>query len=213
MAHPSRVGQVDELRARLDRAPTVVWDDGSNNVWITGRRSLLASLEQPGSHSFILQDDAVIPDRLVEVCESILGHTPPDVPVALYMGRSRTKPRRFAMSAVTDEAKSAGASFAVFGGPYWGVGLLIPQHDIEAIVAHGDENTHRERNYDIRIARFYESKGIDCWYTMPSVVDHRRGPSLMGRAATRHAQWHEPGPLSEHHWAGAVIHPEVPGLG
>ena len=47
--------------------------------------------------------------------------------------------------------------------------------------------------YDRRIARFFEIRGVDCWYTAPSLVNHRRvdeNPSLVkGRTGNRQAYW------------------------
>jgi hypothetical protein len=42
-------------------------------------------------------------------------------------------------------------------------------------------------NYDRRLAHYFEKEGIDCWYSVPSLVDHRVGPQnpslVPGRSA------------------------------
>lgn len=204
MAHWKRERLVSKLRGRLP-AP-VVWDE-RNDVWDTGRRALLA-YNPDASHHLVVQDDAVVPRGLVEACEKIIVNVPSDVPVSLYMGKARITPHKFSMMPVVDAVREQGASFAVFGGPWWGVGIILPTADIEAVVAYGDENPKRQPNYDLRIAQFYDSKGIDCYYTLPSIVDHRPGPSLIGRrGSNRHALWRHVGSLAELDWTGGSITP------
>lgn len=206
MAHPKRARWAYTLAAKIKPQPAIVWDR-HNDRWDTGRRALLA-YDPKASHHLVVQDDAVIPRRLTFTVRHILAHTPPDVPVSLYMGRHRHRPKHFSMTTVVDAARLHGASFACFGGPWWGPAIILPTAHVEAVVAYGDENPHNEPNYDLRIAQFYASKGIDCWYTMPSIVDHREGPSLTGRKGKRRfAEWFEHDP-SGIDWSGGVVTPE-----
>lgn len=185
MAHPTRSQLAKRLGSRL--GISITWDE-QNDVWDTGRRALLAH-DPDATHHLVLQDDAVAHRGLVSECKRLLEHTPGDVPVSLYMGKARHRPRRFPMKSVVEAAKTHRASFAVFGGPWWGVGIILPTSHIESVVEFGDQ-PQRHRNYDIRIAQYYASKGIDCWYTMPCLVDHRAGQSIVGRrGARRHAVW------------------------
>lgn len=203
MAHPTRKRYVQKLVPRLDQKPRVVWDE-RNDVWDTGRRALLAHGDEPWH--LVLQDDAVVPKHLIEGVRQILSHTPTDVPVSLYMGRWRHRPVTFSMRPIRDAAEATGASFLAAPGPWWGVGIILPTADIEEVVAFGDNATHQ--NYDIRIAQFYDDKGIDCWYTLPSVIDHQQGPSLIGRRGTRrHALYRMDGPMLAQDWSGPVLTP------
>lgn len=202
MAHPKRTAMAKRLSKRL--GISVVWDQ-QNSVWDTGRRALLAR-DPEATHHLVIQDDAVASRGLLAECERLLAHVPADTPVSLYMGRYRHQPRLFSMEGLVEQARLQGASFAVFGGPWWGVGVIVPTGHVEAIVAHGDRSRHP--NYDIRIAQYYASKRIDCWYTLPSIVEHRSGPSLVGRRGSRrHASWYHNGPLSELEWTGGSITP------
>jgi len=66
-------------------------------------------------------------------------------------------------------------------GPWWGVGILLPTEHIPDVVDFGDHKTSVQ-NYDMKISRWYKTQNIDCWYTLPSLVDHRHGeenPSLI----------------------------------
>jgi len=205
MAHRKRTAMAERLSRRL--TVPIVWDR-KNDVWETGRRALLA-YNPDASHHLVLQDDAIAARGLLAECETLLAHVPDDAPVSLYMGRWRHRPNSFAMQPITDAAKETGASFAVFGGPWWGVGIILPTAHIETVVEYGDANPKREPNYDLRIAQYYATQRIDCWYTLPSIVEHRVGESLTGRKGMRrHAQWSNSGKPLGLNWSGGAIRPK-----
>lgn len=191
MAHPKREHFVHELLEDLDGPAEVVWDR-YNDRWDTGRRSLLAHAPE-ATHHLVIQDDVQPCKALLAGCAEMLRHVPPGNPVALYMGRSRTQPHRFRMSELVTAAQARDASFAVFEGPWWGQAVIVPTMSIPGIVSYGD--THPEiTNYDHRIAWYFSSIGTPCYYTLPSLVEHRTGPdnpSLLahGNAVTRRASW------------------------
>lgn len=185
MAHPRRADFVPELEAALDRPATVVWDDGSNSRWGTGRRALLA-YDPAATHHLVVQDDAVIPRDLVAGVETALQHAPQDVPLCLYVGRVR--PYREMVTEYVGRA-AEGASWLVMDRLNWGVAVVLPVSLIEAMVAACD--TQSIPNYDSRMSAFFEDKGIEVWYPWPSPVNHRESPSLVpgrvgaGRVAHR----------------------------
>ncbi|MFW6091101.1 MAG: hypothetical protein ACODAF_04450, partial [Actinomycetota bacterium] len=55
------------------------------------------------------------------------------------------------------------------------------------LVAHGDAAGSPNR-YDWQTRWFYRRRRIATWYTWPSLVDHRRGPSLLDHS-NRQAAW------------------------
>lgn len=173
MAHPRRAAFVPELKATLDRPAEVVWDDGSNSRWGTGRRALLA-YDPTATHHLVLQDDSVIPRDLVAGVEQMLTHAPEDVPVCLYVGKVRPYKE---MVAEYVKRAAGGASWLVMDRLNWGVAVILPVSMIEAVVAAGDAQTIP--NYDSRMSTFFEAKGIPVWYPWPSLVDHRESPSLV----------------------------------
>lgn len=185
MAHPRRAAFVPELQAKLDREATVMWDDGANSRWGTGRRALLA-YDPDATHHLVVQDDAVIPRDLVAGLEQALHHTPGDVPVCLYVGKVR--PYR---ELVTEYVRQAGnaASWLVMDRLNWGVAVAVPTRMIDDLVAWCDRG--RIPNYDSRMSQWFEAEGIPVWYPWPSLVDHRESPSLVpgrghaGRTAHR----------------------------
>lgn len=173
MAHPRRARFVAELEDRLDWDATVVWDEGLNSRWDTGRRALLA-YDPAATHHLVVQDDAVVPRDLVAGLEAALGHVPADSPVCLYVGR--TRPYREMVREYVARAE-AGASWLVMDQLCWGVAVAVPTRHIDPMVAWCDGLSIP--SYDTRMSRWFEHEGIETWYPWPSLVDHRESPSLV----------------------------------
>jgi hypothetical protein len=167
MAHPKRRDFVAELVDQLDRVPVIVWDQ-KDEEWDTGRRSLLC-FDPAASHHLVIQDDAIPCRELVAGIESAVANTR-EHPVGLYLGHKN--PERSTITYSFDAALAAGASWLEMEGPWWGVGVVFPTAHIPAMVAWGDQHTEYE-NFDMRLGAFYRREHIRCWYTVPSLVDHR----------------------------------------
>jgi len=193
MAHPSRRRFVAELNGQLDRQLDVVWDR-RNDRWDCGRRSMLAH-DPSASHHLVLQDDAVPCRDLIAGIEQACivaqdgGHIGP---LAFYVGRQRPVGVQAQAQTLINRARRAGSPWAQMEGPWWGVAIALPTAQIADMLAWCD-NRPDIANYDKRIARYYASRGIDCWYSAPSLVDHREvseNPSLVqGRTGNRQAHW------------------------
>jgi hypothetical protein len=202
MAHPRRRRWIEPLRQQLPMAETIF--DERNNIWDTGRRCLLSGLESLSStHHMIIQDDAILHPNLVdEVLRAIDVVT--TEPISLYTGRAR--PRSKFVEPAVKLAKEIDARWIVMSGPWWGVGIVLPKRDIPGIIARGDRMSII--NYDLRIAKFYEDEKRDCWYTSPSLVEHRpveENPSLAHRSRTgrRQAWYFTAKPIGD--WRGPVV--------
>lgn len=186
MCHPRRAGFVEELQRQLPEAD-VVWDRHDDR-WETGTRSLVAADPAADFH-LVVQDDAVLCRDLVAGAE-LAALSAGERPVSLYCGKVR--PHAETITPAVKRARRMGSPWISTVGPYWGVGLVLPTAHIPEIVRWGDN--HREiKNYDRRIDGFYREQGIDCWYTIPSLVNHRpvaENPSLVeGRTGNRTAHW------------------------
>lgn len=192
MATRSREQFIPSLLERLGNDVPVVWDE-QRDPWETGRRSLLAH-DPDATHHLVIQDDALPCPDLLPGIEEMLRHVPPQVPLGLYIGKMR--PHYPKVAARVDHAVRAGSPWMRMEGPWWGVAVVVPTAAIPAIVTFGDEHPVRDpasglNVYDKRISRYFASVGIDCWYPIPSLVDHRTdGASLFkGRQNTgRYAQ-------------------------
>lgn len=187
MAHPSRAHFVDGLAEQLPMAE-IVWDQ-QNDRWHTGSRALLANDPAADFH-LVVQDDVILGRDLVAGATAAAAATDGERPIALYTGK--VKPSRRIVTPAVKKARAAGSPWIAMWGPWWGPGIILPTAHIRDLVKWGNDHPEIE-NYDRRIARWYERQQIRCWYTVPSLVDHRpvdENPSLIeGRTASRQAHY------------------------
>lgn len=186
MAHPARARYVAELVERLDRDDVgITWDE-RNDRWDTGRRSMLA-YDPAATHHLVVQDDAVVPRRLIAGVERAIAAVPDSAALCLYAGNTA----RFWNAIVRErhDPLPANTSWLVMNQLHWGVGVVMPTALITAMVSWCDQLT-AVGNYDRRISRWCETRGVQVFYPWPSLVDHRQSPSLVaGRGARgRHAR-------------------------
>jgi hypothetical protein len=188
MAHPRRAHLVADLCRRLDYPAPVIFDERDDR-WDTGSRALLA-YDPSATHHVVVQDDAVVCRDLTAGVAELVAHVPAGRPIGLYFGRGR--PGEAQHAALYRRAVRAGHRWiAMTRGPMWGVALVVPTDQCRPLVEHGNRN--RSISYDGRVASWYRKHGIECWYPIPSLVDHRNDPEVpsliggqKGRAAHEH---------------------------
>jgi len=171
MAHPSRSEFVDELQTQLPEAE-VVWDR-CNDRWDTGRRAVMAYDPDADWH-LVVQDDAILCSTFLPGVEAALAGVPLEHPVSFYTGK--TRPYGSFMKKTVASARHHRRAWVKMRGPLWGVAIAQPVAMIERMVEGADELDNIP-NYDMRIAEWYHWQGIECFYSVPSLVDHRTGPS------------------------------------
>lgn len=173
MAHPARGAYVEELLEALDAPAEVVWATGKD-VWETRRRTLEAH-DPSADYLVMLQDDALVCRDLIAGVQEIVRYV--DGPISLYTGTQR--PSQTSTAVHLAIASFTDSPFFRAPGPHWGVGLVMPTALIGELVkgAGGLKGIHAD---DMRMQRWLRAQGIDCTYTVPSLVDHRQGPSLVG---------------------------------
>jgi hypothetical protein len=199
MAHPIRSDMVSQLVRELGRDVPVVWDK-INDRHDTGIRAVQAY--DPGcTHHLVIQDDAVPCLDLLAGVERALEWVPADNPVSLYLGRVRP----FRRAVETAVLNASAASWITMDGIYWGPGIVVPTAAIPDIVKWWD--TDRVTNYDRRLSRWFEKRKLRCWYTWPSLVDHRDGQSLAHRnvKSGRHAHRFADRSALKLDWSGQVV--------
>lgn len=190
MAHPSRSAMVDDLVGQLPVSTTVVYDEIGDR-WDTGRRSMLA-LDPLADWGVVIQDDAILCHDFTNQVRAALASVP-DGPVAFYLSRTG-KNQHLNREALT-KARARGECWVRWSGPWWGVAVAMRPLDIAPMLEWCDGRPDIP-NYDRRMARYFESIGRACWYSIPSLVDHRHGPEnpslIEGRSSVgRHALWFE----------------------
>lgn len=178
MAHKRREAFIPSLLERMPEQTQVVYDT-CDNRWDTGRNCLL-SADPTSDFRVIVQDDALVCRDFAEGLTAALTHVPEGHPVGLYIGRQR--PMRSRIEAVVTQTEKDGHSWVVYPGPLWGVGVVIPTPCIDELVEVCDKMT--VKNYDTRLYRYFNARDLPCYYTYPSLVEHRISPSLVpGRMA------------------------------
>lgn len=207
MAHPSRRRMVDQLLGWLDRPAEVVWDRHGDR-WETGRRAWLA-VDPSADFGLVIQDDAVACRDLVAGVERALTFLPEPgtALLGLYCGKvaSFREKIRLLVAQATCET-----SWLTMSQLHWGVGIAMPTKLIEDMVAWCDQRSEVP-NYDKRISRWCQYRGLTVWYPWPSLVDHRRvreNPSLVpGRNGDRRAHRFLGADVSalDQRWDGAVV--------
>lgn len=181
MAHPKRKPFVDDLLSQL--GPAAVYWDTDNNRWHTGLKALRGEAgHAETTHSLILQDDAILCKDFVEGVLRVIQMVPEGIPVNLYTGVYR----KFIHEMNTAYMQKP-FNWLVTPGILWGVGIVLPTFDLLDIISYCEDRP--EQNYDMRISRYYENvKQCGVWSPIPSLVDHRDGPSLVaGRRGGRRA--------------------------
>lgn len=183
MAHPRRADLVEDLLRRLDRPVPVVWDK-INDRHETGLRALQA-FDPAATHHLVIQDDALPCRDLLASIERALAYVPDGHPASFYLGR--VKPFRQEINRLL--AHSEGASWLRFDGPYWGPAVVVPTANLPALTEWWTTRKAQViQNYDRRISWWHRRHGFSCWYSWPSLVDHRGDDSLVaGHTAARHA--------------------------
>ncbi len=171
MAHPKRAAMVDELVGWLDRPVEVVWDQ-VNDRHDTGARAM-AAFNPDCTHHMVVQDDVVPCRDLIAGAEAALVHTPGDVPVSLYLGSVRPF-QRLVVPALAEHGDSV--SWMTMSGIYWGPAVILPTESIPPMLEW--YRTSRVQNYDRRMSTWFARRGVRCWYSWPSLVEHRGDESL-----------------------------------
>lgn len=197
MAHPQRAEWAESLAGQL--GCEVVWDR-YNNLWDTARRCWL-SYDPDATHHVVVQDDAILSDDFLEALR-LVAENAGNRPVGLYYGGVRPRVRETAVRLAA--ARAAGESFCEMEGPLWAVAVMVPTGMIDKMVAYGDQKKNIPAD-DSKMSRFFQSLGVGCWYTVPSLVDHRcdDNPSLVGEQSSvpRKAQWFCEGSALDVDWS------------
>lgn len=207
MAHPSREAMVDELLASLDRDVPVSWDLAAKSVpkpervWQNCRTAW--SMAADSDWHLLLQDDVVVAPDLIAGMERALEDIPNHIGIVqLYIGRARPLGPVFVRLAA--EADRVGASWIEHRSMCWGVAQAVRTPTIPAMLTWCDQR--RGMADDSRVGRYYRDViGQRTWYTWPSLVDHRAGPSLMSHGGGRIAHRFHDGSALDLSWDGPVV--------
>ena len=201
MAHPKRGKWAEELAVQIPA--TITWDE-KNDRHDTGLRAIKAHGLNV-THHCVVQDDAMIVPNFKEIVEKLIQYPDPESPISLYYG-GKGKTSSLHASA-HDLAVKHKAPWLVRKGPIWGPAIIYPVATIPNLVKYFRKSV--VENYDRRVMRYYQSIEKDCWYTVPSLVEHRveDNPSLCGHNQPNRQARMFVGPQSalDVEWSGPMV--------
>ena len=170
MAHPSRKEPASALALQLGQYPfsdmAIIWDE-KNEEWDTGERSMRYGANK-GDWHVVIQDDAVLTPDFYDNLVGAITAVPEKSVISLYTGKVRPFPERVAEAV----ASAPDGSWLTHYMLMWGVGILIPSDQIEAMLDFVNEPAYSDTAYDIRVGMFYHRNRLPIYYCIPSLVDH-----------------------------------------
>ena len=189
MAHPVREDGVRRLLGQLDRDVPVIWDEVAEPSKDPRQRWKVACRaweEHDPSADFhiVLQDDALACEDLLAGLEEALDVLGPEGLVSAYTGTGR--PDQYNVRRALRHAAEKGHSWMPTKSLCWGVAIIAPVSTIDDMLKWCSHRSKAQMNADMRIGRYYRDVlGWRTWYTVPSLVDHAEGPSLVGHDGTK----------------------------
>lgn len=187
MAHPVRREGAERVQQALGRDVPIIYDANPapsadpEQRWKTGRRAWQAHDPDADWH-MVIQDDAIVCEDLMDGLEAALDVLGPDGLMSAYTGTGR--PQHMHIRRALRHAIDKGHSWMPLRSLCWGVAIIAPVATISDMLSWCDSRVGM--NYDMRIGRYYRDVlEWRTWYTVPSLVDHEDGPSLVGHGGTR----------------------------
>lgn len=183
MAHEKRKEWAEDIAREI--GCDITWDQ-RNDRHDTGFRAIKA-YDPDATHHVVVQDDVHLCGDFKNTVYEACRYAHPFAPIGLYHG-GKGSARSAHVSAHTRAVKE-NATWLIRKGPIWGPAIVYPVATIPDLMKYFKSSS--VTNYDRRVMRYYQSVRQDCWYTIPSLVDHRTedNPSLCGHnLPNRHAR-------------------------
>lgn len=197
MAHPVRTAHAEALREALDRPVPIVYDENPKpstdprQRWKVGRECW-ASYDADADWHIVIQDDAVPCADMLAGLEHALHVIGPEGFVSAFTGWG--KPTHHHVRKGIRHAQSKGHAWMPMRSLAWGVAVALPTAAIGDMLEWCSADERADLNYDKRIGIYVRDVlKWRTWYTIPSLVNHKDLPSLVGhggdnRGAFQHHQ-------------------------
>ena len=169
MAHPKRAEFFDYIKQKLGDVPFSI-DEKSEGCAINGQRSW-SMFDPLADWHIVIQDDAIICDNFIERAEKVIEQAIKNNcgAVSFHWGkRARMEDR---------SKKGLKEGFIISKWLHWGVAVCIKTELVRPMLEH--VNKMNIPQDDTRIANFLMKNEIKIYYPMPSLIDHRKGESLV----------------------------------
>lgn len=170
MAHPKRKEWVEELQAQLGGVVPVSYDTGFGII--ENCKRAWESHNRHARYHLVLQDDAILCRDFRKRAEAVIGHVMASsggLPISFYAGsRPYLLPR----------LRKAEKTKVMFGPLWWGVAVCLPVCHVRPMLRLYSSLSAAQD--DSRIRHYLSRVGLKVWYPIPSLVNHRKGKSLVG---------------------------------
>lgn len=194
MAHPVRAEAAEQVQAALDRDVEIIYDTepepsrDPRQRWAVGRRAWEAHDSGADWH-LVLQDDVLAAEDLLGGLEEALAVVGDVGLVSAYTGTGRPDQRNVKRALAAADAR--GHAWMSTRSLNWGPAILLPVAVIPDMLRWCSHGSKTRQNYDYRIGLWARDvMRWRTWYTVPSLVEHRGLPSLVG---------HDTGPVRRAH--------------
>lgn len=170
VGHHSRREQAESLSAALDAV--LVMDEGDRGSLATHDLAWWSAYTPDADWVMVLEDDAQPIGDFRHYAEQALAHLPGPGAVSLYLGTGR--PQQRAVSRAL--SRSGDSSWLRSRSAWWGPAIALPAEHVVPMLERVRSST---LPYDQRLSTYLRSVGLRCYYTVPSLVEHADGPSLL----------------------------------
>lgn len=169
MAHPTRAVHVAEMVARLHEQgtdPDVAWDYDSRGPWWCWQRAWAL---RTGNHHLVLQDDVRFCADLHVAVETLVALRPSQ-PISLFSPRESV-----------DVAVRRGHLWVLAQNFLYAQALVLPRDLGDRAVEwiQGHDQSRWGTHDDYRLGKAFRGLSVLTAVTVPSLVDHLDGPSLV----------------------------------
>lgn len=184
-AHPVRTAWAEQLAATLDAPVPIVYDEvptpsrDAAQRWAVCKRVLETAAAQGHDYVGWIQDDAVVCRDYTATIDAALKAAGNPIVLSPYTGQGR--PDQAAVSRAVAAATAGGYPWMSLRSLYWGVSVVFPLSAVEAVLRAGSHSVFRYSPSDYRVGVVLRDRlGLQTWYTLPSLVEHRDEDSLVG---------------------------------
>lgn len=175
VGHTARERQARALSCRLGASLSL--DDGSYGSRANHSRAWLSAVNNNG-WVVVLQDDAIPVDNFEGHVWNALANLPqtaaPVGAVSFYVGGGKPFPAM--VEQAVQDAESAASSWLIDDWLRWGVAVAMPADIIDQTIQIYEGI---KKPYDQALGAALKKQGRSILYTVPSLVDHEDGPSLL----------------------------------
>lgn len=184
MAHPLRSESVEELQRSLDRDVPVSWDgkltpsSRPEQRWRNGAKAW-DMVDRSADYGMVIQDDILVTQDLIAGVELALDVLGPEGLVSAYTGTGR--PEQAVVQRAIHHATHHGSPWAQMRSLCWGPAIIAPTSHIDPMLQWCSQRKHANKNYDYKIGLYFRDVvGWKTFYLIPSLVEHKDLPSLVG---------------------------------